>query len=72
MEVYSIDEVFIRPWCPGGDLKQFGQTVRDSVWRDVRIPVGVGMASTKTLAKLANKAAKKIHALDYVCIVERD
>ncbi|MDO3386020.1 hypothetical protein QWI17_09245 [Gilvimarinus sp. SDUM040013] len=59
LEVYSIDEVFIRPWCPDGNLKQFGDRVRETVWRDVRIPVGVGMASTKTLAKLANRAAKK-------------
>lgn len=72
LEVYSIDEVFIRPWCPDGELKQFGQRVRETVWRDVRIPVGVGMASTKTLAKLANRAAKKIHALDFVCILERE
>lgn len=72
IEVYSIDEVFARPVKVFGDLKSYGQQMRNAVWKQVRIPVGVGMASTKTLAKLANKAAKKIAALDYVCILERE
>jgi DNA polymerase V len=46
--------------------------MRNAVWKQVRIPVGVGMASTKTLAKLANRAAKKINALNYVCVLERE
>jgi len=72
VEVYSIDEVFLTPWTPDGDVKQFGHTLKRAVWKNVRIPVGVGMAPTKTLAKLANRAAKKIGALQGVCILERD
>jgi DNA polymerase V len=72
VEVYSIDEVFVRPVGVFGDLKSYGQQMRDAVWKQVRIPVGVGMASTKTLAKLANKAAKKIPALEHVCVLERE
>lgn len=72
VEVYSIDEVFLTPWTPDGDVKQFGHTLKRAVWKNVRIPVGVGMAPTKTLAKLANRAAKKIDALQGVCILERD
>lgn len=72
IEVYSIDEVFVRPVKVFGDLKCYGRQMRDAVWKQVRIPVSVGMASTKTLAKLANKAAKKIPALECVCILERE
>jgi len=62
VEIYSIDEAFLR-------LNFFGQTdasltdwateVRTRVGRGVGIPVSVGMAPTKTLAKLANHLAKK-------------
>jgi DNA polymerase V len=72
IEVYSIDEMFLRPAMSAQDLKLFGQCMRNSVWQQVRIPVGVGIAATKTLAKLANRAAKKIEALNYVCVLERD
>jgi len=72
LEVYSIDEVFVHPWAVDGDLKALGHTMKQAIWRDVRIPVGVGMASSKTLAKLANRAAKKIPALDHVCVVSNN
>jgi DNA polymerase V len=72
VEVYSIDEVFVRPVSVFGDLKSYGEQMRNAVWKQVRIPVGVGMASTKTLAKLANKAAKNIPTLDHVCVLERE
>lgn len=72
IEVYSIDEVFIRPLDLFGGMQAYGQMIRKSIWKEVRIPVGVGMAPTKTLAKLANRAAKKINSLNYVCVLERD
>lgn len=72
LEIYSIDEVFVRPLALFGDLKSYGEQMRRAVWKQVRIPVGVGIASTKTLAKLANRAAKKIKVLDYVCVLERE
>lgn len=72
VEVYSIDEVFVRPLYLFGSLQEYGQLMRKAVWKEVRIPVGVGMAETKTLAKLANRAAKKINSLNYVCVVENE
>lgn len=72
IEIYSIDEVFVRPLDLFGTLQQYGQQMRAAVWKEVRIPVGVGMAETKTLAKLANRAAKKINALNFVCVVENN
>jgi len=70
IEVYSIDEMFLSLKGFSCDLKAYGQEIKNRVWRDVRIPVGVGMAPTKTLTKLANWAAKKIPACDGVCVLD--
>lgn len=58
-EVYSIDEGFLDLQGIQGDLEQLGREMRARVLREVGIPVGVGIAPTKTLAKLANWGAKK-------------
>lgn len=69
-EVYSIDEAFLS--MKGiDDLNQnYYQAMRKTVWRDVRIPTSVGVAPTKTLAKLANHMAKNIPRLDGVCVLD--
>jgi len=59
VEVYSIDEAFAELTGMPGDLERLGRQIRAEVYRRTGIPVGVGIASTKTLAKLANHAAKK-------------
>lgn len=61
VEVYSIDEAFadlrgIR------DPESLGRRIRHQVLRSTGIPVGVGIAPTKTLAKLANHTAKRLQA----------
>jgi DNA polymerase V len=59
-EIYSIDECFLD--LGGFDpatLPEYGQKIRQAVKRNVGIPVCVGIADTKTLAKLANHCAKK-------------
>ncbi|OLN26906.1 Error-prone, lesion bypass DNA polymerase V (UmuC) [Desulfovibrio sp. DV] len=59
MEVYSIDEAFLDlTGLPGGAAKQ-ARRIRETVVRWTGIPVSVGIGPTKTLAKLANRAAKK-------------
>jgi len=64
VEVYSIDEAFLD--LTGIDsvvsLVDFGQQVRTRVGRWIGITVCVGIAPTKTLAKLANHAAKQYPA----------
>ena len=60
VEVYSIDEAFLdlslmRP----EELQPLGQALRERVGKWVGVPVCVGVAPTKTLAKLANHAAKR-------------
>ncbi len=60
VEVYSIDEAFIElseTWA--GDLIVYGRQIRERVQQWTGLTVGVGIGPTKTLAKLANYAAKK-------------
>ncbi|WP_024555863.1 translesion error-prone DNA polymerase V subunit UmuC [Franconibacter pulveris] len=57
VDVYSIDEAFA-DLSGIGDLETFGRAIRDTVYQHTRLTVGVGIAPTKTLAKLANHAAK--------------
>ena len=69
LEIYSIDECFLD--LDGVDpqaLSNYAQTIRRTVKQNVGIPVCVGIADTKTLAKLANHCAKKGFAgADGVC-----
>jgi DNA polymerase V len=62
VEVYSIDEAFADLSGIPGDLTVFGRTIRSAVYKRTGIPVGVGIAPTKTLAKLANHTAKRLQA----------
>jgi DNA polymerase V len=59
MEVYSIDESFLDLSGFSQDLIAYGNAIVKTVKQDTGIPVSIGIASTKTLAKLANKLAKK-------------
>lgn len=61
VEIYSIDEAFcdfsgVSHCC---NLKDFGREIRATLLQRTHLTVGVGIAPTKTLAKLANHAAKK-------------
>ncbi|HEY2848129.1 MAG TPA: DUF4113 domain-containing protein [Pyrinomonadaceae bacterium] len=58
LELYSIDEAFIDAGVPD-KLNYLGRHMKDTVFEKTRIPVSVGVATTKTLAKLANNIAKK-------------
>jgi len=64
VEVYSIDEAFMA--LPAGkkfDLTAHGREIQATVKRCTGIPVSIGFAPTKTLAKLASRIAKKDPAL---------
>ncbi len=64
VEVYSIDEAFLDLTGIESALSlvEFGQQVRERIGHWIGITVCVGIAPTKTLAKLANHAAKKYPA----------
>ncbi len=60
IEVYSIDEAFLDfSGFKQIDLKQTGIDLRQKVLKYIGIPVSVGFGPSKTLAKIANKIAKK-------------
>jgi DNA polymerase V len=60
IEIYSIDESFLDlSQLKIRDYTSWGHMVRERIWREVGIPVSLGVASTKTLAKLASERAKK-------------
>ena len=60
MEIYSIDEAFIdlSALKEHFDLEILCHTIRKAVLKNTGIPVSIGIAPTKTLAKIANKVAK--------------
>jgi DNA polymerase V len=74
IENYSIDESFLdlSDLPPETNLYAFGLTLRATVLQWTGIPTCVGMASTKTLAKLANHVAKKSPALGGVYHITPD
>lgn len=61
VEIYSIDEAFmnLEGMSRIEPLEEFGRRVRARIKQETHLTVGVGIAPTKTLAKLANHAAKK-------------
>lgn len=60
IELYSIDEAFAKiTGSSKNEIESTGKRIRDTVRQHTGIPVSVGIASTKTLAKIANETAKK-------------
>ena len=67
IEIYSIDEAFCTVKGTPEELRVLGKAVKDAVRRHCGVPVCVGIASTKTLAKLSNKYAKNNPDFNGVC-----
>ena len=59
LEVYSIDEAFLDVAGDVAELEGLAQRLRQTVVQWTGIPVSVGIAPTKVLAKVANRMAKK-------------
>ena len=73
VEVYSIDEAYIdESGIKHVSLKAYGTVIKDKIVTYTGIPVGVGIAPTKVLAKLANKISKKVAKFDHVCVIDTD
>ncbi|WP_042369636.1 Y-family DNA polymerase [Bacteroides neonati] len=73
MEVYSIDEAFLNlNGFEKYDLHEYGQMIVRTTTKSTGIPVSMGIAPTKTLAKVASKFAKKYPRYKGACIIDSD
>ena len=73
IEEYSIDESFVDlSHYPHSDFDDYGRNIKTTVEKNTGIPVGVGIAKTKSLAKLANKFAKKLPENKDVYVVDTE
>ena len=72
-EVYSIDECFLAVGdVPESSIVTLGRDIRQTIQQWIGLPVCVGIGPTKTLAKLANHAAKKQEHRQGVCFLKSD
>ena len=67
IEVYSIDEAFIELTNMNVDYESYVRQMRKVILQYTGIPVSIGVASTKTLTKVANHIAKDDESLEGVC-----
>ena len=70
---YSIDECFM--YLDGIELDQlqaWGEKLHKRVKREVGMPISIGLAPNKTLAKIASKLAKKYEAYRHCCMIDDD
>ena len=71
IEVYSIDEAFIN-FDGIHNIHDLGSEIVRTVIKGTGIPVILGVAPTKTLAKLANMFAKKYPAYQRLCLIDNE
>ena len=70
---YSIDECFV--YLNGMEhlnLQQWGEHLHRRIKKSVGMPVSIGLAPNKTLAKIASKLAKKFEVYRHCCIIDND
>ena len=70
---YSIDECFM--YLDGiehDQLQQWGENLHKRVKREVGMPISIGLAPNKTLAKIASKLAKKFEVYRHCCMIDTD
>lgn len=71
MEIYSIDEAFLTLSCKM-DLREWGEALVAKIGKWTGMPVSIGIAPTRTLAKAATWFAKKFKGYKKVCIIDDD
>ena len=70
---YSIDEGFCNlSGMENFDLKRWGEDLSAYIWKATRMPVSIGIASTKTLAKMASHYAKHYKGFNHCCFIDTD
>lgn len=73
LEQYSVDECFLHIDHINSSTRKsyFEQVVRE-VYQGIGIPISVGIAPTKTLAKVASKYAKQYPGYHGVCVIDSE
>lgn len=72
-EIYSIDECFLSfEGFRNYDLHEYGKKITRTVTKGTGIPISLGIAETKTLAKIASKFAKKYPGYQGVCMIDNE
>lgn len=71
IEIYSIDEAFL-DMSGMKNLEEYGKHIVNTTTKWTGIPVSMGIAPTKTLAKVANKFAKKYKKYNGTCVIDSD
>ena len=71
---YSIDECFVYfdGFDKGTDFKQWGEALHRKVKQGVGMPISIGIAPNKTLAKVASHFAKKYIGYRHCCVIDSD
>ena len=73
LEIYSVDESFLDlTGYENYSLPEYGKLIVNTVTRNTGIPVSMGIAGTKTLAKVASKFAKKYKKYGNVCVIDSE
>ena len=74
LDVYSIDEAFLDLSDMGDSsyIKRYGEQIASRVHKATGIPISVGIAPTKTLAKMGSKFAKKYKGYRGCCLIDTD
>ena len=74
LSIYSIDEAFLdlQGIAEGEKLREYGLQLVRTVTKGTGIPVTLGIASTKTLAKVASKYGKKYAGYKGVCLIDTE
>jgi DNA polymerase V len=79
---YSIDECFMylpdfsatdsSLFTVNSSLQKWGENLHKRVKREVGMPISIGLAPNKTLAKIASKLAKKYEVYRHCCMIDTD
>ncbi|WP_101690596.1 Y-family DNA polymerase [Dysgonomonas massiliensis] len=72
MEIYSVDEAFLHLDGIEENLHTYCKEIIHKTRKSTGIPVSIGVAPTKTLAKIANRFAKKYRGYKDICLIDTE
>lgn len=74
VDIYSIDEAFIDLEGMGDSarINEYGRRIVSDITKGTGIPISLGIAPTKTLAKIGSKFAKKYPGYEGCCLIDTE